>query len=137
MDKVFYYSIIKNISIIKSSSDLDNKELFPVSSSISLKLWSSLYNWIKEEYIIDTDYPEIIDSGILVILSSSVCNKWQKRQIHIKTDFEVTGWMLCVIPNILEDAKYHSDSNHSKQVMGYLKKNSCYSRYILDWIHWL
>ena len=31
MDKVFYYDRMTNISIIKSSSDLDNKELFPVS----------------------------------------------------------------------------------------------------------
>ena len=31
--KVFYYARITNISIIKSSSDIYNKELFPVSSS--------------------------------------------------------------------------------------------------------
>ena len=33
MDKVLYYSIMTKISIIKSSTDLDNKELFPVSGS--------------------------------------------------------------------------------------------------------
>ena len=33
MDKVFYYSIMTKISIIKSSIDLDNKELFPLSGS--------------------------------------------------------------------------------------------------------
>ena len=31
-EKVLYYSIMKKISIIKSSTDLDNKELFPVSA---------------------------------------------------------------------------------------------------------
>ena len=31
-DKVFYYSRMTKISIIKSSTDFDNKELFPVSS---------------------------------------------------------------------------------------------------------
>ena len=31
MDKVLYYTRMTNISIIKSSSDLDNKELLPVS----------------------------------------------------------------------------------------------------------
>ena len=31
MDKVFYYSTMTKISIIKSSTDLDNKELFPIS----------------------------------------------------------------------------------------------------------
>ena len=32
MEKVFYYYRMTQIFIIKSSSDLDNKELFPVSS---------------------------------------------------------------------------------------------------------
>ena len=38
MDEVFYYSRMKNISIIKSSNDLDNKELFPISRSSSQKV---------------------------------------------------------------------------------------------------
>ena len=33
MDKIFYYARMTKISIIKSSSDLDNKEIFPVSRS--------------------------------------------------------------------------------------------------------
>ena len=44
MDKVFYYSRMKKISIIKSSTDIDNKELFPVSSSSSHKVWISSYS---------------------------------------------------------------------------------------------
>ena len=50
------------------------------------------------------------------ILSFSVCKLYQKRQLHINTDFSVTGWMLCVIPHIRKDAKDHSDSGHRKQV---------------------
>ena len=46
----------------------------------------------------------------------SVCKLWQNRQLHINTDFSVTGCMLCVIPHIHKDAKYHSDSHHGKQV---------------------
>ena len=38
MYKVFYYSRITKIYIIKSSYDIDNKELFPVSISSSLKV---------------------------------------------------------------------------------------------------
>ena len=38
MDKVLYYARMKKISIIKSSSDIDNKELLPVSGSSSQKL---------------------------------------------------------------------------------------------------
>ena len=54
-------------------------------------------------------------------LSSAVCKLWQKIKIHINTDFTVTGWMPCVIPHIRKDAKYHSDSDHSKQVKNVIK----------------
>ena len=52
---------------------------------------------------------------MLESLSFSVFKVWQKRELHINTDFEVTGWMLFVIPHIRKDAKYHSYSNHRKQ----------------------
>ena len=57
MDKVFYDAIITKISIIKSSSDLDNKEPFSVSSSSYLKVWSSSDSETEEEYNIDTNDP--------------------------------------------------------------------------------
>ena len=55
-------------------------------------------------------------------------------QLHVNTDFSVTGWMLCVIPHILKYAKESSDIDHRKQInnvikhcfMGYLK-----TKYIL------
>ena len=49
MDKVFYYTKMTKISIIKSSSDLDIKELSPVSGSSSQKLWISSYSDTEEE----------------------------------------------------------------------------------------
>ena len=49
------------ISITKSSSDLDNKELLPVSSSSHFKVWISLDSDTKDEENIDTDDPESID----------------------------------------------------------------------------
>ena len=55
----------------------------------------------------------------MVSLSSLVCNLLQKRKIHINTDFAFTGWMLCVIPHIRKDAKYHSESDHRKQNLGW------------------
>ena len=58
---------------------------------------------------------------MLVSLSSSVFNIWQKRQIHINTDFAVTGWIICVIPHIHKDAKDHSNSDHMKQVNNVIK----------------
>ena len=93
------------ISIIKSSNDLDNKELFPISRSSSQKVWkSSDSDTEDEEENIDTDYPDTSDSDMLESLSSTVCYLWQERQLHINTDFAVTGWMLSVIPHIRKDS---------------------------------
>ena len=36
-------------------------------------------------------------------------------QLHISTNFSVTGWMLCVNTHILKDAKYNSGSDNKKQ----------------------
>ena len=67
------------ISIIKSSSDIDNKELFPLSGSLSQKVWISSNSDTEEEYNIGTADLESIDSYTLEILSFSVCKIWQKR----------------------------------------------------------
>ena len=79
-------------------------------------VWNSYNSDTEDEDNIDTDGPESSDSDTLESLSYSVCKLWQKRQLHINTDFEVTGWMLCVIPHIHRDEKYHSDINHRQQV---------------------
>ena len=91
MEKVFYYSITTKISIVKSSTDIDNKELFPVSGSSSQKV-CNLSNSDTEDGLenIDTDYPDSSESDMLESLSSSVCKLWQKRQLHINTDFALT-----------------------------------------------
>ena len=69
MDKVFYYSRMKKISIIKSSTDIDNKELFPVSGSSSQKLWNSSNSDTEDEENIYTDDPDSSDSDMLESLS--------------------------------------------------------------------
>ena len=70
MNKVFYYSRMTKISIIKSSTDIGDKELFPVSGSSSQKVWISSDSDTKEEKNIDTDDPESNDSDMLESLSS-------------------------------------------------------------------
>ena len=42
-------------------------------------------------------------------------------QLHINTDFSVTGCMIFVIPHIHNDVKYHSNSDHRKQVNNVIK----------------
>ena len=63
-----------NISIINSPSDLDKEELFPVSISSSIKVWSSLDSDTEKEDNIDTDDADSIHSDMLVSLISLVCN---------------------------------------------------------------
>ena len=58
---------------------------------------------------------------MLESLSSSLFKIWHKRQIHINTDFTVTGWMLCCFPQIHKDAKDNSDSDNRKQVSNIIK----------------
>ena len=121
MYKVFYYFRMTKISIIKSSSDLYNKYLFPVFGSSSQKVWISSDSETEQDENIGTDDPESIDSDTLESLSFSVCKLWHKRQLHINTDFSVTGWMLCVIPHICKDTKYNSDIDRRKQVNNVIK----------------
>ena len=61
MDKVFYYSRMTKISIIKSSYDLDNNEVLSISKSSYLKVWSSSDSDTEEEDNIDTEYLDSID----------------------------------------------------------------------------
>ena len=62
---------------------------------------------------------------MLEILIYSVCSLCQKRRLHIRTYFAVTGWVLCVIPHILKYAKDHLDSDHGKQVNSVIKTLFC------------
>ena len=121
MKKVFYHARMTKIPIIKSSSDLDNKELFPVSGSSSQKLFISSDSDTEEEYNIGTDDAESIYSDKLEILSFSVCKLWQNIKLHSNTYFAVTGWMLFVIPHIRKDENDNSDSDHKKQVKNIIK----------------
>ena len=66
------------IYIIKSSADLGNKELFPVSISSSQKVWILSYSDNKEEENIDIDGPEISGSDMLEILSFQYVNYGRK-----------------------------------------------------------
>ena len=79
MKKVFYHARMTKIPIIKSSSDIDNKELFPESGSLTKNVWISSNSDTGEEENIDTDDPDSIDSDMLESLSLSVCKLWQKR----------------------------------------------------------
>ena len=78
------------ISILKSSYDLDNKGLLPVSDSLSQKVRSSSEIANEEEGTIHIDDTESSDSDMMESMSNSVCNYWEKRELKINTDFVVT-----------------------------------------------
>ena len=99
----------------------DISESLLSGSSLSI-LSSSLLSLSDKIHTFLDDDPDSSDSDMLESLSFSVCNLWQKRQLHINTDFVVTGWTLCAIPHIRKDAKYHSDSDHRKQVNNVINK---------------
>ena len=61
-----------NISIIKSSADLDNKEIFTVSFSSSLNVWSSSDSADKDKGKFNTNDTESSDSDMSESLSSLV-----------------------------------------------------------------
>ena len=65
MEKVYHYSRMTNISKLKSLSDHDNKELFPISGSSFKKVCSSSYSENEEEETINIDDPESSNSDML------------------------------------------------------------------------
>ena len=64
MDKELYYSRMTKISIMKSLTDLDNKELFTVSGLSSQKVWNSSDSDTEDEENIDTNDPDSSDSDM-------------------------------------------------------------------------
>ena len=69
---------MKKIPIIKYSSDIDNKELYPVSWLSFLKVYISSDSNNELEDNIDTDDPESSYSDMLGSLSSLVRSFWKK-----------------------------------------------------------
>ena len=46
---------------------------------------------------------------------------WNKGEKHINIDCAVTGWVLCVIPNIREDVFKNTQNKHHIQVNNVIK----------------
>ena len=49
-------------------------------------------------------------------MSDSVCNYWKKMELNIKTDFAVTGLMLCIITHIQKCASAYSNGDNRKKL---------------------
>ena len=46
---------------------------------------------------------------------------WNKREEHINTDYDATGWLLCVILHIREDVFKNEKNKHHIQVNNVIK----------------
>ena len=66
----------------------------------NFKVWILSDSDTEEEDNIGTDDPESIDSDKSESLSYSVYKIWEKRQLHISTDFSVAGCMLSDINQV-------------------------------------
>ena len=50
-----------------------------------------------------------------------VSSLWNKREVHINTDYAVTGWMLYVINHIRENVLKNAQNKHHTQVNNVIK----------------
>ena len=114
MYKVSYYYRTTKSSIQKSCSDVDNKDILPVSTSY-WSIWNISYSGYKEKEKLDIFNSDLTDSNMSESLSYLIFNYWGKREVHINTDYSVTGWMLCVITHIYNDGIDNAYGNNRKQ----------------------
>ena len=115
MDKVYYYSIMKNQCIEKKESDHDYQRVFPDISSPA-----SIWNM----YDVESDEEESI-SNDFTLYSENICfvisKLWNKSEEHINTNYVVTGWMLCVISHIRKDLFKNAQNINRIQVNNFIK----------------
>ena len=83
--------------IEKTKSNLDYQRVFPDISALT-NIWNMSDDKSDEEESISKHLPLYYE--IICFVISSL---WNKREEHINTDYDITGWMLCVIPHIRED----------------------------------
>ena len=83
--------------IERKMSDIDYQKLFPY-----IPATANICNQSDDE----SDEEESI-SNYYTLYSDNICfvisNFWNEREEHINTDYDVTGWLLCVFPHIRED----------------------------------
>ena len=102
--------------IEKTISYIDYLKLLPDILSPS-NIWNESYDESDEEESI-SNYCTSYSGNICFVIS----NLWNKREKHIKTDYAVTGWMLCLIPHIREYLFKILQNNHHIQVNTVIKR---------------
>ena len=83
-----------NQYIEKTIYGIDYQILLPDILSPA-NIWNKSDDKSDEEESISNDCTLYLYHIIFVM-----SNLWNKREKHINTDYSVTGWMFCLIPNI-------------------------------------
>ena len=86
------------------------QRVFPDISSPD-NIWNMSDDKSDEEESSSNDYTEYSDN-----VSFFISKLWIERGKRINNNYAVTGWMLCVIPNIREYFFINSNINHMNQV---------------------
>ena len=115
MGKFYYYLRKTKQCIEETKSDIDSQIVFPDMSSPA-NICNTSDDKSDEEESIPNDCT--LYSGNICFVISIL---WNEREKHINTDYAVTGWMLCGIPHIREDAFKNAQNKHNVQVNNFIK----------------
>ena len=115
MDKIYYLVHRTTTAIERSVDDLNNEKLFPSldaddedDSSLSDSDASDddyLEDDELEEEEYDDDEPGEEAAEEDTSLSGMILQAWIKRMKPVNSDFAITSWALCVMPEIREDVQ--------------------------------
>ena len=113
--KFNYYSRITKHCTENIIYGIDYQRLFPYIFSPA-NIWNELGDKSDEEESISNDCT-LYSDNICIFISKL----WNEREKNTNTDYDVTGWMLCVIPHIREDIFKKAQNNHHIQVNTVIK----------------
>ena len=69
--------------------------------------------------------PDISKYFLSESMNDFICYYWGEREIHINTDYDLNGWILCVITHIRKYVIDDSNGNHMNQVRNVIKTLFC------------
>ena len=114
MEKVYTYYIMMKLKIEKSFSEIYNEHILPVPIT-STNIWNDKDSKSGKEYLFNKENLDSIHSYSSWMMTSVIINFRDKREVHINTNYSITGWMLCVIPHICKDVTDNSHRNNRNQ----------------------
>ena len=120
MDKLYFYVRRLDNCLEKSKELLDTIQEKLFATSVFFKEYTSEDSEAEDDegFAIDTEESSVEpgDSGLdsLPSLGTLFIDCWKKRREKLVHDYSISGWLLCPIPEVMEDArKYHKGSDRN------------------------